>query len=135
MQISPARLRDRERSPDFIRSSSDAPPNSFRNRIRRFHVVASQLSVPQHIKTAWQSSCLILASERHEADEREFMNSVVRIVKQRTNDGLKSLPDAQGEKTDREREREVVATVKGWIAELELRRLSRASVALPPVRW
>ena len=62
------------------------------------------------------------------------MNSVVRIVKKRTSDRLKSLPAAQVEKTDREREREVVTKVKGWIAELELRRLSRVSFALPPIK-
>jgi len=63
------------------------------------------------------------------------MNSGVRIVKQRPKGSLKSLPEVQVEKTERERDREVVARVKSWIAELQLRRLSRAAVALPPVKW
>ena len=72
--------------------------------------------------------------ERNESDEMELMNSMVRIVKQRTNDSPSNLPPTFIEKTDRQREREVVATVKGWIAELELRRLSRPSLALRPVK-
>ena len=58
------------------------------------------------------------------------MNSGVRIVKQGRNDGLKSLPIDQDEKTRRQGDREIVSTVKSWIAELDLRKLSRRTEAL-----
>jgi hypothetical protein len=38
------------------------------------------------------------------------------------NDGLRSLPIGQDEKTHRQSNREIVNTVKSWIAELEQRR-------------
>lgn len=50
------------------------------------------------------------------------MNSGVRIVKHGSGDGSKSLPVGQDEKTAKSCEREIVSTVKSWIAELEQRR-------------
>jgi hypothetical protein len=50
------------------------------------------------------------------------MNSVVRIVKKGRNEGLRSLPIGQDEKTHRQSNREIISTVKSWIAELEQRR-------------
>jgi hypothetical protein len=50
------------------------------------------------------------------------MNSGVRIVKQRRNEGRNSLPIVQDEKTHRQRDREIVNTVKSWIAEQEQRK-------------
>jgi hypothetical protein len=53
------------------------------------------------------------------------MGSGVKVVKRRRNDSLKNFPIDQREKTDRQSNGEIVSTVKSWIAELELRRLSR----------
>jgi len=53
---------------------------------------------------------------------RGVMHSRVRIVKHGRDDGLKSLPIGQDEKTARQSEREIVSTVKTWVAELEQRR-------------
>jgi hypothetical protein len=50
------------------------------------------------------------------------MNSGVRIVKHGTNEGLRSLPTGQDEKTHRQSNREIISSVKSWIAELEQRR-------------
>ena len=50
------------------------------------------------------------------------MNSVVRIVKKGRNEGLRSLPIGQDEKTHRQSNREIISTVKSWIAESEQRR-------------
>jgi len=49
------------------------------------------------------------------------MNSVVKIVKRGTRE-LKNLQAAHQEGTGRQGQREIVSTVKGWIAELEQRR-------------
>ena len=62
------------------------------------------------------------------------MNSGVRIIKHGRNDSLKSLPNGPDEKDHRQSNREIVSTVKGWIAELELRRLSRRMETLPLVK-
>jgi hypothetical protein len=58
------------------------------------------------------------------------MNSGVRVLKRGRNDRLKSLPVDPPEKTDRQSNREIVGTVRSWIAELDLRRLSRRTEAL-----
>jgi hypothetical protein len=50
------------------------------------------------------------------------MNSGVRIVKHGKDGGLRSLPITQDEKTHRQSNREIVSTVKSWIAELKQRR-------------
>ena len=60
------------------------------------------------------------------------MNSGVRIVKQGRDDGSKSLPVSQDEKAAKSCEREIVSTVKSWIAELEQRR--RLAAREVPVR-
>ena len=62
------------------------------------------------------------------------MNSRVRIVKQSKNGSSKSLPDVQDEKTGRRSDREIANTVKSWIDELELRRLSRRTQALRAIK-
>jgi len=49
------------------------------------------------------------------------MNSVVKIVKRGTKE-LKHLQTGHDEETSRQGQREIVSTVKGWIAELEQRR-------------
>ena len=53
------------------------------------------------------------------------MNSVVKIVKRGTKE-LKNLQTGDQEETDRHGRREIVSTVKGWIAELEQRRRAEA---------
>ena len=50
------------------------------------------------------------------------MNSGVRLVKQGRNEGARSLPIGKVGKTQRQSDREIVSTVKSWIAELEQRR-------------
>jgi hypothetical protein len=49
------------------------------------------------------------------------MNAVVKIVKRGTRE-LKNLPTDLEEDTGRQSQREIVSTVKGWIAQLEQRR-------------
>ena len=58
------------------------------------------------------------------------MNSGVRVVKNGRSNSLKNLAIDQPEKTDQQSNREIVSTVKSWIAEFELRRLSRRTEAL-----
>ena len=53
------------------------------------------------------------------------MNSLVKIVKRGTKE-LKNLQTGDQEETDRHGRREIVSTVKGWIAELEQRRRAEA---------
>jgi len=62
------------------------------------------------------------------------MSSGVRVLKRGRNDSSKSLSVDPPEKTDRQSNREVVRTVKNWIAELDLRRLSRRTEALRLLR-
>ena len=47
------------------------------------------------------------------------MNSGVRLVKQGRNDGARSLPIGKDKKTHLQNDREIVSTVKSWVAELE----------------
>ena len=58
------------------------------------------------------------------------MNSGVRVLKRGRNNRSKTLPVDRSEKTDRQSDREIVSTVKSWIAELDLRKLSRRTEAL-----
>ena len=58
------------------------------------------------------------------------MTSGVRVLKRGRNDSLKNPPVDPPEKTDRQSNREIVSTVKSWIAELDLRRLSLRTEAL-----
>ena len=48
------------------------------------------------------------------------MSSTVRIIK-RGKESLNDFKSNQNEKTDQSSTREIVSTVKGWIAELEQR--------------
>ena len=50
------------------------------------------------------------------------MNSGVRIIKRGRDDGPKSLQLGRDQKTERQSEREIVSTVKRWIAERKQRR-------------
>jgi hypothetical protein len=58
------------------------------------------------------------------------MSSGVRVVKNRRSNSLKNLPIDPPEKTERQGNREIVSTIKSWIAEFELQRLSRRAEAL-----
>ena len=49
------------------------------------------------------------------------MNSGVRIIKRGRKEISQSLPSGQDEKTARQKERDIVSTIKGWIAEWEQR--------------
>jgi hypothetical protein len=49
------------------------------------------------------------------------MNSSVRLIKRGGNDRLKSVRANQSEKAGPQATREIVSTVKGWIAELKQR--------------
>ena len=58
------------------------------------------------------------------------MTSGVRVLKRGSNGSSESLRVEPGEKADPQTDREIVSTVKSWIAELDLRRLSRRTEAL-----
>ena len=58
------------------------------------------------------------------------MNSGVKIIKRGSVDGAQSLPPGRDEKTERQREREIVGTVKGWVAEWERAKSARLTEAL-----
>ena len=58
------------------------------------------------------------------------MNFGVKIIKRRSVDNPQSQPPGRNEKTDRQREREIVGTVKGWVAEWERAKSSRLTEAL-----
>ena len=58
------------------------------------------------------------------------MNSGVRVIKRGNSDGPQSLPTGRDEKTDRQREREIAGTVKGWVAEWERAKSARLTEAL-----
>jgi hypothetical protein len=45
------------------------------------------------------------------------MNSGVRIIKRGSDSGRKTMPIGEKERTDRQSEREIASTIKGWIAE------------------
>jgi len=54
------------------------------------------------------------------------MTSGVKILKRGSNGSTKGLPvDRSDKKNDQQRNREIVSTVKSWIAELDIQRLSR----------
>ena len=50
------------------------------------------------------------------------MNSRVRIVKRERNESLNDFQACQKEKTDQQRLREIVSTVKSWVAESQQRK-------------
>ena len=56
----------------------------------------------------------------------DLMNTGVRIVKRGTQ-GLKTLKPGHDEKTIQQGQREIVETIKSWIAELKQRRLAEES--------
>ena len=58
------------------------------------------------------------------------MTSGVRVLKRGRNDRSKTLPVDRSEKTDRQSDREIVRTIRSWIAELDLQRLSQRTEAL-----
>lgn len=51
-----------------------------------------------------------------------IMNSRVRIVKRRSDEGLQSEQAGRDQKSPSHGERDIASTVKGWIAEREQRR-------------
>ncbi len=54
------------------------------------------------------------------------MKSGVRVIKRGREEGPRlGLPPVREEKTDREREREIAGTVKGWVAEWESAKSAR----------
>ena len=53
------------------------------------------------------------------------MNSRVRIVKRERNESLNDFQANQREKTDQQTVREIVTTVKSWVAELQQRKRAR----------
>ena len=54
----------------------------------------------------------------------------VRIIKRGSGDSVQSLPPNQHEKTDRQRERDIADTVKGWVAEWERAKSARRTESL-----
>ena len=121
---------DRERSRDFIRSPLLHDPNGVevavlfpvmlrpRKDDGRFH--------PKRVAGILRN----LAVQKHAAKKEEAMSPGVRVLKRGRNDRSKNLLVDPSEKTNRQTDREIVSTVKSWIAELDLRRLSRRTEAL-----
>ncbi|HBB97706.1 MAG TPA: hypothetical protein DC054_20185 [Blastocatellia bacterium] len=64
------------------------------------------------------------------AAKKEEAMTGVRVLKRGRSNRSKSSPVDPSEKTDRQTNREIVGTVKSWIAELDLRRISRRTEAL-----
>jgi len=58
------------------------------------------------------------------------MSPGVRVLKRGRNDRSKNLLVDLSEKANRQTDREIVSQVKSWIAELDLRRISRRREAL-----
>ena len=61
-----------------------------------------------------------VANRSNNTGEVSVMSSTVRIIK-RGKESLNDFKSNQNEKTDQSSTREIVSTVKGWIAELEQR--------------
>ncbi len=62
------------------------------------------------------------------------MSSQIRVIKKRDINVSTDQPTVSVTKTDRQRERELVAVVETWIEEFELRRLSQRTRALGRTR-
>jgi hypothetical protein len=62
------------------------------------------------------------------------MKSGVRVIKRGREDGTRNLPPEREEKTVRQSEREIVGTVKGWIAEWEQQRRLDTQSALALIK-
>jgi len=62
------------------------------------------------------------------------MQSGIRIIKRETQSGMKGVSGKQIAKSDRDREREAVDTVKAWVADWEERKRSLQSAAVSLIR-
>jgi hypothetical protein len=71
-----------------------------------------------------------LVVQKHAAKKEEAMSPGVRVLKRGRNDRSKNLLVDPSEKANRQTDREIVSTVKSWIAEQDLRRISRRTEAL-----
>lgn len=58
------------------------------------------------------------------------MQARVRIIKREAQNGMNAVSKNEIAKSDREREREAVDTVKGWVADWNERKLSMQKAAL-----
>jgi hypothetical protein len=81
---------------------------------------------------AWPKGCLAAqcCTEIFGEKREGAMKSGVRVLKRGRNYSSKSLTVEPSEKTDRQSNREIVITVKSWISEFNLLRLSRRTEAL-----
>ena len=71
-----------------------------------------------------------LAVQKHAAKKEKAVSPGVRVLKRGRNERSRNLRVDSSEKTNRQTDREIVTTVKSWIAELDLRRLSRRTEAM-----
>ena len=62
------------------------------------------------------------------------MQARVRIIKREAQNGVNAVSKNEIAKSDREREREAVNTVKGWVADWNERKLSMQKAALLMLR-
>ena len=62
------------------------------------------------------------------------MQSGIRIIKRGTQNGMNGVSGKQIAKSDRDREREAVDTVKAWVADWEERKRSLQSAAVSLIR-
>ena len=62
------------------------------------------------------------------------MQSGIRIIKRGTQNGMDGVSGKQIAKSDRDREREAVDTVKAWVADWEERKRSLQSAAFSLIR-
>src|SRR2546425_3808961 len=80
------------------------------------------------VKTGWQGDCYELGHEGENGtllesyEEREMKTRNIKVIKQSKNEALTGQQSGADEITSRQSSREVVRTVKGWIAELHRRR-------------
>jgi hypothetical protein len=82
-------------------------------------------------QVAWLECCVGGFKNISMGKREGLMTSGVRILKRGSNDSTEGLPvDRSDKKNDQQRNREIVITVKSWIAELDIRRLSRRTEAL-----
>ncbi len=63
-----------------------------------------------------------------------MMGQQIRVVKKRTDNESKRHSTSAEKKTSRQRDREIVAVIKSWIEEFEVRQLSRAGLEPGPAR-
>jgi hypothetical protein len=60
------------------------------------------------------------------------MNSTIKIIKRNRNEDANDLKVSEGEKSVEQRTREMVSTVKHWIAELQEKKRAQVS-SFPPL--